>query len=367
MVTGFELMNTINPAVLSLKERSATSEGPAAPPIDEWISDQMLAFKRYHSVADKTYHMRNERWGENALVSQYSFIHPPDATWPPHSIRLRQPANTTPLLSIPLEIRLKIFSYLLISESNVEIMHPPREIAYGNGLLQLTKQNLANETEKYTVRHGDLLRLLQINRQLYTELMPFFYQRNTFECSEYRYLRSFLSGIGLQRRKCIRSVVISHAYPCGNKYAGPAYRLLGDSCCLSKLHIKVFDRCTKGSSEAPYIIFGDFSGLPWEWSFVDLSITLPGLPGLKRLRGLDDVVIQSIYDGNPTNPWLMSTGSPIEGKDNQIFVKDLIKVIKSPKDLVEGEDARDIAGKKRTLKELAQSRREARLSTNKTE
>ena len=289
----------------------------------------VLAYRRYASVADSTYHLRYSRVEENALVSQYRFTHPPNPNWPALSITVHQPANTTPLLSIPVEIRLRIFSFLLVSDSTVDYQDHTK-------VLWLTKQNSKNEVERFRVLHGDLLRPLQVNRQIYFEIMPFFYKENTFKFASHQSLKQFLTGIGHRRRKCIRSIVVSDGPWTVSRrlsqVAGEAYKLLSESCCLQKLHIKLeeTDHSRRMSQDDTYIL-------------ADLSKKLPGASRLKLLRGLMDVFIHSTwFDYSEMNRGVNPNPNSYRKESNKQFLDELVRLMKSLKTLIGLEDALDV-------------------------
>ena len=335
------------------------------------------------------------------MTRSHKFIHPPDLNWPSLSSAVRAP-KLSPLLTIPSAIRARIFSLLLVSDEDI-VVGPYSQLDFCKYAFA-TKEG---DPDWFQMWHSELLQPLLVCRQLFSELMPMFYSLNTFEIAGpvyHEYLVKFLKGIGERRRRYIGGIIVSDADGEGHESIGTAklgFKLLGESCRLKKLHLAVREEGLRRLTNATriwdekaghwinnreldvrkYVSGGEdiangkstihyLEGLGGLNRLIvdkercpdtenlelkhcrmyelrgmrDLTREMPGIQCLKALRGLTEVSIRSLGRRRSI------------GEANQRFGEDLVKLLTTPKALVEGEDEAEVPAM-RSLKEFHAKKR----------
>ncbi|KAL9118310.1 MAG: hypothetical protein Q9187_005148, partial [Circinaria calcarea] len=268
------------------------------------------------------------------LTAPFDFIHAPNRDWPSPSVVLRRPMKTSNLLSIPKELRLRIFSYLLKSDSSIVVKEystrqSPPSLSFEKRAFTHQRDPdcplvpYYDEDGKYEVYHWDLLRPLLVCQLLHDELMPYFYTENFFEMHHgYSSAITFLKGIGPRRRRLISHVSLTEPSAKTDGYsikktdadAELVYSLLGQSCQLHTLQINAVeirfeefygyrDAVKDTVISHPLIMAREnpkeddcknnyeadmtpYSGIK------DLRKELPGIASLQTLRGLKEVIVR---------------------------------------------------------------------------
>ena len=367
-----------------------------------------LRYGHHTLLSQFTYEKHRKRYPTNQsrfsvhcaarLTAPFDFVHAPDRDWPPPSVILRRPVKTPNLLSIPKELRLRIFSYLLKSDSSIVVKEygtrqsPPslsfekRAFAHQRDL-DCPLVPYHDEDGKYEAYHWDLLRPLLVCQLLHDELMPYFYTENFFEMYHgYRSAITFLKGIGPRRRRFISNVSLTEPSAKSDGYsvnktnadAELLYSLLGQSCQLRRLHINAVEirfeefygyrDIVKDTVISHPLIFAredpkeddckknyeadmtPYSGIK------DLRKELPGVASLQTLRGLKEVIMRDANfrdahdkDGNMLDERLMEQNRP--------FGEELVKLLKRPKISIPGLSELDIPANSKWAKKLREKRR----------
>lgn len=181
------------------------------------------------------------------------FIHAPNLEWPEPTA-----ADLAPkLLTIPLEIRQKIFSFLLVAGGPIKIPGD-RFMKFPSPHYQPEEIDMKERKGGGRIRYWEVTQPFLICRQLYHELMPMFFSLNTFEfltALALPILEDFLRGMGRERRKYVGGIhlvddsVVKEIQTlfwdrfCARrppaKLSKKAYRLLGESRKLKYLSISV--------------------------------------------------------------------------------------------------------------------------------
>ena len=287
------------------------------------------------------------------------------------------------LLSLPLEIRQQVFSYVLMPLGNNSFFRVDDEVCQvvrWSVEWDAETAQVSAQAEHFQIQHWEITKPLLVCRQIYLELMPMFYKQQKFVFPRIETLGKFLHGIGGHRRKFIRNVVVSDE-DSTPRTAIQAYKLLGESSHLQNLEI-MLDSCE-------YII-GDrslrarsrlqsFYSKVWAWvpeinSYAPLLIDreryledeLDGIEILRKFRGLKSFIItdRHLIDRLDENGEICPTkDSILEYK--QAFGEDLAMHITAPKAIVPGipQDCIPALCPKR-LRSLLQSDQQGRTSSS---
>jgi hypothetical protein len=139
--------------------------------------------------------------------------------------------ETFPFLDLPAEIRNMIYSLVLERLDNNILLSGKH-----TGIIQpLWLGPKRNDTSRI---HGSYsTSLIQVNKQISIESMPYLFTRHTFEFSDSTMMQRFLEYLGPERTKSLVSVQVDQQYSVSVR---KAYALLSSAVSLTKLVIKSF-------------------------------------------------------------------------------------------------------------------------------
>lgn len=100
----------------------------------------------------------------------------------------------------------------------------------------------------------NIMSLLRVNRQMFEEAMPVFYNVNTFHANSLQELTHMLQHCGARRRECFSNISFEYGDKTGPRTALKAFRLLMQVKYLHTLQISIEDKpyLGSGTNDAPY-------------------------------------------------------------------------------------------------------------------
>ena len=263
--------------------------------------------------------------------------------------------SSASLISLPIELHVQIFRYLLKSYHG--------DILVMNRRLHVAKQQYSGPPEDewdigtIHLRHSQWTRLFLISSYLYETQIRIFYAENCFIFDSCATMASFLSTIGRTRRRYVSSVVLYEGPRCLEEDGIRAFKLLGSSHCLIHLEIRfeqLVGNChqleefvaAKDDPNAEDNIWLDWhvSGtkakvgpgcgryLPvWDWYYDEVRVLqdLRGFEVLEKFRGLETL---TFLERRLLEP-------PYDKGEGEYLIKRTTK----PKRLASGQDEFDVA------------------------
>ena len=247
-------------------------------------------------------------------------------------------------MTIPAEIRAKIFGLLLVPHEPIHVGDQSM-LSWSNPKYTPGKA----EAERCGATHGEMTYSFLVCHQLHNELVRLFYLENTFLFDSCVNFHNFLKGIGPERRKFIRSVIIfdDHTYHTKKQsQQAKGFKLLGDSQHLHRLELQLeeYNRSeklgkwdTERQQEVKLPLLrgkimesaaDDRIGMLAYDGHLDMT-NFEGLKMLKGLRGLSDVVLKE-----------RRTGEELR-RENTSSASELVALLKRPKIVDEGEKVDD--------------------------
>ncbi|KAI9715481.1 MAG: hypothetical protein M1812_005957 [Candelaria pacifica] len=146
--------------------------------------------------------------------------------------------TTFPFLKLPPEIRNQIYRLVLVYPSTVLSLQVtmPNLSGIRTGRKEFRLQRCCYHWQPPWLPPQVVLSILNVNRQVYKEAMPIFYHENHFHVWSGSNLRSFLFGIGSERRSWLREMTIVFQ----NAGLGSAFTPLSECERLTALHIEIY-------------------------------------------------------------------------------------------------------------------------------
>lgn len=209
-------------------------------------------------------------------------------------------SNFDRLLELPAEVRLMIYEEVLRVPTE-ELQYDDHEFdpKNKNNQLRLSSRGERHELSYYanwanclamgraestldykpsrwaTEPTSELMALLRVNRQIFGEAMPVFYNVNSFHANTLQDLTHMLQHCGARRRACFNNISFDYGEKTGPRTAIKAFRLLMEVKYLHSLQISIEDK--------PYLEAGPDAPL---YKSAD---QMPGLEllGIIRVRGLE--------------------------------------------------------------------------------
>ncbi|KAH0338341.1 hypothetical protein KCU81_g7671, partial [Aureobasidium melanogenum] len=181
---------------------------------------------------------------------------------------------TCPLLKIPIEIRMKIY-HLVLKVAGFRLLVGTQSLSVYDDKIPSWESRSQDALRMPPL--NEVLALLSVNKQVYNETMPEFYQENHFQFRDMGSMKNFLHNIGPERRKHMRNVTVSYD---NLSAAAAGARLLAESDTLQRLTLTI---------SATHDPAGHFTVNSSRRRFSTLT-QIPGFSSMKRLRGVQELV-----------------------------------------------------------------------------
>ena len=161
-------------------------------------------------------------------------------------------------LDLPPEIRLMIYAEALSYEGKIEFTNPmlhlpaPRRAIRNTAYDQDHLYNqafddgeqlwsLPEERDNVTGLSGEIMSLLLVNRQIFHEAMPVFYNINTFQVTGIQELSRMLRLCGSRRRVYVFRIDFEHTYCGTNEIAKKVFKMLAQVKKLQRFTVRAND------------------------------------------------------------------------------------------------------------------------------
>ncbi|KAI4721394.1 hypothetical protein E4T48_02336 [Aureobasidium sp. EXF-10727] len=182
-------------------------------------------------------------------------------------------STSCPLLMIPVELRMKIYS-LVLKVSGFRLLVGNESFSVYNEDTPIWDSRAQDALLMPPI--ADFLALLSVNKQIHNEAMPEFYHENHFQFRDMGAMKRFLINIGTERRKHMRHVSVRYD---NLSAAAAAAKLLTESESLQKLTLTI--AATQDAA-------GHFTVNSSRRKFSTLT-QVPGFTAMKRLRGVQQL------------------------------------------------------------------------------
>jgi len=124
-------------------------------------------------------------------------------------VRAKKPSRPFPVLSLPSEIRIQIWTYVVVSNKVIKVRNHDR----AEKTLQPSRLRSGKELEGHRVddlrRVSSQFALASTCRQLYLEVAPIYYSKNNFRLERSGSFKDFAAAIGPQNSQRILSIYIT--------------------------------------------------------------------------------------------------------------------------------------------------------------